>query len=622
VGTCHPLSCAALESPRSGPRYRGLWALSLVLLLLLWTGPVDAQPNPQDDNTAESDTAAEAQPTEDPARLQEAKQLFREGNRLRRAGNFERALEYYVKSRALVESTANTLNAAACLGSLARFDEALELYERAISHFGEKMTAAERAAVARETRTLLRKVGSLDIVANVPGSLVIDGRARGDLPLLSPVRVLPGSHAVTVVKEGYRSFEVVTDVALGKTTTVRAQLKPLVVAGSIRIDEPELAGADVYVDGALVGQVPWEGLLEPGRHVYSVRLGDRGSAPQEVTVVKGQVALARVVAGRLGQETRFLVQPSEAELLIDGVLVSTGQWRGRLPIASYDLIARADGYVSQTRRIAVEEDGMVDVELVLLADPDHPRWGRGPPGRFVFDALGAFAVAPSLGTGAEETCKSEGCISDPAALGVLLVGRAGYEFPFGLSLLATGGYLRLTKDLSRQRDSSFVAEGTTVPTSYELTDEVEISGPFAGVTVGYRNVFAAPLEVRANLAAGMLFATARDVVSGTASAGGEPIPVAVAQSGEVVHAVDVLLLPDLHLGVRFGGFGVSLGLAAAILLLEGPDLPNSELTVRGDCIANGTTAIDCAPGNALVANERAYGPLVVWLPSVGASYLF
>ena len=41
--------------------------------------------------------------------LEQAKQLFMQGNEMRKAGDWERALEYYVKSRDLVASVPNTI---------------------------------------------------------------------------------------------------------------------------------------------------------------------------------------------------------------------------------------------------------------------------------------------------------------------------------------------------------------------------------------------------------------------------------------------------------------------------------------------------------------------------------
>src|SRR6185503_18456536 len=66
-------------------------------------------------------------------RLEQAKELFRQGNELRKVGDFQRALDFYRRSRRLVPSVPNTLNAAFCLQQLGRYDEALQLYENLLT---------------------------------------------------------------------------------------------------------------------------------------------------------------------------------------------------------------------------------------------------------------------------------------------------------------------------------------------------------------------------------------------------------------------------------------------------------------------------------------------------------
>ena len=71
-------------------------------------------------------SASTASPAVDP-KLEEAKEWFRKGNLLRKAGDCQKALEMYVRSRRLVPSLPNTLNSAFCLDQIGRYDEALEM---------------------------------------------------------------------------------------------------------------------------------------------------------------------------------------------------------------------------------------------------------------------------------------------------------------------------------------------------------------------------------------------------------------------------------------------------------------------------------------------------------------
>ena len=62
--------------------------------------------------------------------------------------------------------------------------------------------------------------------------------------------MLPGTHNVHVTKKGYRAFGKVVEVKAGETVKVAVSLEPLVSAGRVKLDEPKLAGAKVFVDGA------------------------------------------------------------------------------------------------------------------------------------------------------------------------------------------------------------------------------------------------------------------------------------------------------------------------------------------------------------------------------------
>ncbi|MBI4704818.1 MAG: PEGA domain-containing protein [Deltaproteobacteria bacterium] len=573
--------------------------------------------------------AGAAGPEAREAELAEAKRLFRQGNDLRQAGDPQRALELFMRSRALVASVPNTLNAAICLALLGRDDEALELYEVLITEFRGELLGEERERIAPEMARLRARVGNLDVQANVEGSLVVDGRARGRLPLLTPVRVLPGRRLVRVMAQGYRSFEAVVDVAVGRTVTLDARLDPLAVAGRLRLDDARLTGAEIYVDGALVGTAPWEGALAPGTHRLVARRGELGCAPREVVVIEGQTVRSAPPLSPLGRELRLLAKPPTAELLIGDVSVGTGRWQGRLPLGAYRIEAREEGYLALSRELRVDAETGGDLPLVLPVDERHPRWGVRAAGRLWAEAFGGLAVAPTLASGAEASCASAvfECSDDPAALGLLVGARAGYEFPFRLSVELAGGYLQASKTLGRSAQSSFQASSTSeqvVPTSYDLSDELHLSGPLALLGLGYRVPFSRLLELRAHLLVGALYAFARDAVGGTAAAGGRSAPVDVVGAGATVESADLLVLPELSMGLRLGDVGLSAGIAAPIFALEGPRYEHGDVQVVGDtsgCHA-APTAIECARAQDLLRDERAYGPFVMILPSLAAGYAF
>lgn len=579
----------------------------IVLLVLSATSIAFAQP-------AEDETSPPPAPSREDERLAEAKGLFEEGNALRRAGDCAGALVRYTASRALVRSVPNTINAAYCLDKLGRYDEALEMYEELITKLGAELSDEQRAAVAPEMARLRQQLASLELSSNVPGSLTIDGRPRGELPRLTPVRVLPGRRLVMVSQNGFRTFEQTLTVKAGETLAVRASLEPLTVVGRASLRDRALAGAEVFIDGARVGTVPWEGMLEPGRHFFFVQRGGFGSAPAAFVVVKGQIATLSAALRPLGPMLTITTTPPSAMLRIGDVLVGNGRWRGRLPIGEHTLLAREEGYFDQRLELSVGAEMRDAVELRLTTDEAHARWGVAQ-GVFLLDALGGLAIAPGFGSGAETSCgTSATCGDDPAALGFVLGARGGYEFPFGLSVAIAGGYLRAAKTLERT--------ATRPPDiTYALRDGLRVSGPFGMAGLGYRQPLAPIVELRVHALAGAFYAFASDDMTAVASRGAETTKTRIVDSGVASGAPAVIVMPSVELGLRLDDFGVGLGLAALIVALDGPAQKNGEIAVDGSegCAAGDLTCVKNYDG---VAGELAFGPFVMITPTLTAGYQF
>ncbi|MEJ7729998.1 MAG: PEGA domain-containing protein [Polyangiaceae bacterium] len=561
--------------------------------------------------------------------LEEAKRVFHQGNELRKAGDWQGALQRYQRSRALVRSLPNTLNAAICLEQLGRTDEALELYEHALADFPGDVTDDVRRGLAATMSNLRRQVGSLDVSANVDGSVIVDGRMRERVPLLSPLRVLPGARRVVVIKDGYEPFEKTVEIAAGATTFVEARLRPLGAAGRLRVDEPTLAGGDLSVDGAVVGQLPWEGSLSAGDHVVSAEKDDHGSPPRRVAVIAGRTVHLPLRPQALGSELRGSSDPATAEIWVDGVRVSRGSWRGRLPLGSSTLEAREAGYFPgrTTRTIVTAPQAAVAFEL--RADEAHPRWRVGERGHLFLEVVGGPAIGHSLGSGAEAACDERGC-EQSAALGVWAAGRAGYELHNGISFDLALGYLRASTDLSRAYTTSYRADLPETPSverqtvTYQLDDSLLLSGPFVLGGVGYRVHLVGPLDLSFRLEGGALLATGSDTITGQVSDGAgstRAVDITVeTEDGNTATSAAPLLVPELGLQVRVGPLRFGAGLTLVAGLADGPALRTGETQVRSatPCQPGNPASLDCAPREGFVRGETAFGRFLLWVPRLGA----
>lgn len=164
----------------------------LLLLLALWTSTTSAE-----------DASVEA------------KRLFEQGLVELEAGRHEEALDSFLKSRAQKPTRANTQNAALTMKRLGRYDEALELLRRMPEEF-PGMTAAQREAVLAEIAQLESSTGLIEVESDALGaSVVVAGRARGQVPLAEPVRVNPGQHSVRIEKDGRVVASALVQVAAG-----------------------------------------------------------------------------------------------------------------------------------------------------------------------------------------------------------------------------------------------------------------------------------------------------------------------------------------------------------------------------------------------------------------------
>lgn len=568
--------------------------------------------------------APPVEPVPDEVRLAQAKELFRQGNSLRSAGDYERALDFFRRSRALVASVPNTLNAALCLDQLGRYDEALELYQELLTRFSAELTESDRTSIGPAMEGLRKRLGRLDVSSNVDGALLIGGRPRGTLPLTSPVPVMPGTQRVRVLKDGYETFEATVTLEAGATVTLDAKLKKLERAGKLRVDDPGLAGADLFVDGGMVGKLPWEGTLTPGRHLYFVRRGDLGSAPATAIVVEAQTVLVGVRAEPLGPDLAVVVEPATAELSIDGVPLGQSGFQGRLPIGAHTLSAREPGYVTETRAAPITRERAGRVVLRLKVDADHPRWASQTSGHAWVDAFGGPAFAVSLGSDAESACGEDRCSARGLVVGAMAGLRLGYELPVGVSFDLAGGILVLGTGLTREQDDGFGRPGQITATSYRYTDDIQLTGPFVAAGLGYRHAVAGPVGVGGRVHLGVAFPSARDSIEGDATANGRTVPTEVEGSGAGVRAAAFFAMPEIEARLELGKAHVGIGFAVILSVLEGPESDLGETRVAGQaCNPNASPApIDCAPRESLVAGERAWGPFIAWRPGVHVGYTF
>jgi len=112
------------------------------------------------------------------------------------------------------------------------------------------------------------KNGTIKVVSPVPeADVYLDGASLGKVPQTKDVP--PGEHFVVVKKSGFKDFKIKVVLDSGQTKTITADLKAV---GSIRLLSGALMGAEVWLDGRVVGKTPFTLKdVDVGTHEISIR---------------------------------------------------------------------------------------------------------------------------------------------------------------------------------------------------------------------------------------------------------------------------------------------------------------------------------------------------------------
>lgn len=139
--------------------------------------------------------------------------------------------------------------------------------------------------------------GSLKVLSATPAAeVMLDGEAKGGAG--SEIReVRPGAHVVEVRAPGFESKRLEVEIQAQQLRVVEVDLAPAPKPGGTLRVMANLPGAEVYLDGALVGKAPLtiENVVV-GQHVVELKARDHLDARQTVFLQAGQQS---VVDGEL-----------------------------------------------------------------------------------------------------------------------------------------------------------------------------------------------------------------------------------------------------------------------------------------------------------------------------------
>jgi hypothetical protein len=254
---------------------------------------------------------------------QEARSLFREGNRRLEAQDFPAALDLFRAAYTRSPNPKILLNLGTTLRSLGREAEAVDAYARYLAD--PQADPKRRREVEQLVREVDARVGRLRITVNEPGARVLlDGRAIGESPTPITVRADTGTRTVVAEKAGFRIAAATVTVAAGREHTIELKLEPSGTAPA-----GAGAGGDAGQTLPTVTQRPARAEPDPGRGFGALARVD----------VDGKFRGAAAVVGGYYAPLRFLEASVAAILgpewgLYVGVtgLLPLGRWRPLLQV--------------------------------------------------------------------------------------------------------------------------------------------------------------------------------------------------------------------------------------------------------------------------------------------------
>lgn len=211
--------------------------------------------------------------------------------------------------------------------------------------------------------------GTLNINSTPQGAQVyLNGRFVGNTPLT--VRVTPGRQDVELRLAGYESYRTSLNVNPGQTLNINAALERIrPITGTLTVNSSP-QGAQVYVDGRLVGNTPLSIGINPGRADIEIRLDGYDPFRTSVVIAPGQTT---TINASLNPQRRTGVlsvnsSPSGAEVYIDNQRVGRTPYSVQINEGIYEVRVSLSGYADYRATVRVErsQETRINAQLVPL----------------------------------------------------------------------------------------------------------------------------------------------------------------------------------------------------------------------------------------------------------------
>jgi formylglycine-generating enzyme required for sulfatase activity len=201
----------------------------------------------------------------------------------------------------------------------------------------------------------------------IGASVYVDGEVAGVTPAL--LEILQGDHEISLQLPRYRSWEQSLSVSAG----VHQNLEPVVLQpadGTLHLSSTP-SRASVTLDGEYQGQTPLVLELSPGaEHRVAVFKPGHSNANRSISLEPEEERhLKLTLKPRLG-EVLVQVQPSDAQILIEGRAVGSGTQTLKLPAFEQTLEVAKPGYRSHRQRFTPRQGLSQIIKVQLMTEAD------------------------------------------------------------------------------------------------------------------------------------------------------------------------------------------------------------------------------------------------------------
>lgn len=167
-------------------------------------------------------------------------------------------------------------------------------------------------------------------------------------------RLLLGERKITCKLDKHYDLDKIVTVVEGTPVNLFLE-NPNEIQGTLTVMSTLLRGANVFIDGRMVGTTPYEGAIIIGDHTVEVRAQGYATYREQVTIK--QDWLTNVMATmKQASIVHINTQPVQAEVTIDGDYMGKTPTQVELRFGKHDLALKSQGYYTLKKTVKIAGD--------------------------------------------------------------------------------------------------------------------------------------------------------------------------------------------------------------------------------------------------------------------------